>query len=154
MDKTKRKIVRSTLHKKCSVEKEQSKIIETAIYELSKRLHRETQEEIEELYCKFAYEKLGEIFAYPNKLDDILQNINDRIIGWDSVVYAEWKKSELSRRSERAEGIKMAEGEFKCKDSKCGSMVCFYYQEQKRGCDEPPTTFVVCTKCGERYSFN
>lgn len=154
MDKSKRKIIRTTLSKKLFVEKDKSRTIEISIYELAKRLHRETQEPLEDLYCKFAYEKLGEIFSSPEKIEDIIQNINDRVLGWDSAVYLEWKEKELSRVSERAQGVKMAEGEFKCRDAKCASLICFYYQEQRRSIDEAPTTFVVCTRCGGRYSFN
>jgi len=40
---------------------------------------------------------------------------------------------------------------FKC--SKCNQRKCTYSQLQTRSCDEPMTTFVHCTVCGNRWKF-
>lgn len=40
---------------------------------------------------------------------------------------------------------------FQC--SKCHERKCSYYQLQTRSCDEPMTTFVTCTVCGNRWRF-
>ena len=43
------------------------------------------------------------------------------------------------------------EGMFKC--GKCRSNKTTYYQQQTRGADEPMTTFVSCTECGNSWKF-
>jgi len=40
---------------------------------------------------------------------------------------------------------------FRC--SKCKQRKCTYYQMQTRSADEPMTTFVTCTVCGNRWKF-
>lgn len=40
---------------------------------------------------------------------------------------------------------------FQC--SRCKERKCTYYQLQTRSCDEPMTTFVTCTVCGNRWRF-
>jgi len=40
---------------------------------------------------------------------------------------------------------------FKC--NKCKQRECTYYQLQTRSADEPMTTFVTCTYCGNRWKF-
>ncbi|KAL6122730.1 hypothetical protein NUSPORA_00260 [Nucleospora cyclopteri] len=40
---------------------------------------------------------------------------------------------------------------FKC--SKCNQRKCTYYQLQTRSCDEPMTTFVKCSVCGNAWKF-
>lgn len=42
-------------------------------------------------------------------------------------------------------------GMFKC--GKCKSMKTTYYQMQTRSADEPMTTFVNCSNCGNRWKF-
>lgn len=37
--------------------------------------------------------------------------------------------------------------------SKCKKNKCTYYQLQTRSCDEPMTTFVTCTVCGNNWKF-
>ena len=43
------------------------------------------------------------------------------------------------------------DSDFKC--GKCGLNKCTYYQMQTRSADEPMTTFVSCTHCGNRWKF-
>lgn len=40
---------------------------------------------------------------------------------------------------------------FQC--GKCKERKCTYYQLQTRSCDEPMTTFVTCTLCGNKWKF-
>lgn len=37
--------------------------------------------------------------------------------------------------------------------SKCKQRKCTYHQLQTRSCDEPMTTFVTCTVCGNKWKF-
>nr|ODN90589.1 transcription elongation factor S-II [Cryptococcus depauperatus CBS 7841] len=41
---------------------------------------------------------------------------------------------------------------FKC--GRCQQRKCTYYQMQTRSADEPMTTFVTCTNCGNRWKFS
>lgn len=43
---------------------------------------------------------------------------------------------------------KAVSGMYKC--GKCGKSECTFSQLQTRGADEPMTTFVTCTVCGNR----
>jgi transcription elongation factor S-II len=45
--------------------------------------------------------------------------------------------------------IEASTDNFTC--GKCKSNACTYYQLQTRSSDEPMTTFVTCTKCGNRW---
>ena len=45
--------------------------------------------------------------------------------------------------------IEASTDNFRC--GKCKSKACTYYQLQTRSADEPMTTFVTCTKCGNRW---
>lgn len=45
--------------------------------------------------------------------------------------------------------IEASTDNFTC--GKCKSTACTYYQLQTRSSDEPMTTFVTCTKCGNRW---
>ena len=153
MSLTQRKAVIRTLVKEGKYDKIDSKNIEIAIFGMCKSLHEETSDKTTVLYGKFAYEKVGEFITYPNLKNAILEDIANNIINWDSAVYKAWKHNETSIVSEIVEGIKVAKGEFKCRVDWCKSDECFYFQSQNRSCDEPPTTFVVCIKCGGRYKF-
>jgi len=44
------------------------------------------------------------------------------------------------------------EGTFKC--GKCKSMKTTYHQMQTRSADEPMTTYVLCSSCGNRWKFS
>lgn len=54
-----------------------------------------------------------------------------------------------------AKGAEAQEAEtdaFEC--GKCKKRKCRYYQKQTRSADEPMTTFVQCTNCGNRWKFS
>lgn len=54
--------------------------------------------------------------------------------------------------AERGQHMKKATtDQFQC--GKCKQRKCQYYQMQTRSADEPMTTFVTCTVCGNRWKF-
>lgn len=64
------------------------------------------------------------------------------------------KDSEYIKNSILASQVAKSAAEtdmFKC--SKCKQKKCTYSQLQTRSCDEPMTTFVTCTICGNRWKF-
>ena len=64
---------------------------------------------------------------------------------WD--VKIEEKKTRLKNKF--FPKIEASTDNFCC--SKCKSRACTYYQLQTRSADEPMTTFVTCTNCGNRW---
>ena len=70
-------------------------------------------------------------FLYNNKWDTIIKRLN----------YIEFKKNNMAT-------IDIYECK-KCKESKC-----FVHQSQTRSADEPMTTFITCTVCGNHWKFN
>lgn len=47
--------------------------------------------------------------------------------------------------------MEIKEGVLECRNPKCKSKRCYYYQLQTRSGDEGITTFVICSKCNSRY---
>lgn len=64
---------------------------------------------------------------------------------WDSKLEA--KKMRLQNKF--FPKIEASTDNFTC--GKCKSTACTYYQLQTRSADEPMTTFVTCTNCGNRW---
>ena len=62
--------------------------------------------------------------------------------------YLAAKKRAAELQGKESEGVK---GMFIC--SKCKSDKTTYHQMQTRSADEPMTTFVLCTNCGNRWRF-
>ncbi len=59
---------------------------------------------------------------------------------------------EIAIENNKAKFDESYEGIFKCK--KCKSNKTSYYQLQTRSADEPMTTFVECSNCGNHWKFN
>jgi len=127
--------------------------IEKQIFDTCKRISKEEDIELEYLYNKITYEKLGEIIENPNLIKEIKDDIKNNILDWDSVIYKDYRDDMLKENSDHIEGVKVQKGAFKCNNPKCRSDETYYYQSQTRSADEGSTTHVVCSKCGCRYTF-
>mmetsp|Transcript_8328 Transcript_8328/g.17810 ORF Transcript_8328/g.17810 Transcript_8328/m.17810 type:complete len:315 (+) Transcript_8328:22-966(+) len=57
----------------------------------------------------------------------------------------------MKRECERGNTNQASTDMFQC--GKCKQRKCTYYQMQTRSADEPMTTFVTCTVCGNRWKF-
>jgi len=147
-----RNIVRKELSKHFDMK--ESKKIETKIFELCNFLSKEYNDSLDDLYEKFAYDKLGELVTNPTKKLDIISDIDKQVIGWESCVFKTFRENESKDAKEQVVGMKVSKGEFKCKNIRCKSDECYYYAVQTRSCDEGATNYVVCSKCGGRYTFN
>ena len=53
--------------------------------------------------------------------------------------------------AEAGKALQGTTDQFKC--GKCKQRKCTYFQMQTRSADEPMTTFVTCTNCGNRWKF-
>lgn len=153
VDENKRSIVREVLnrHHDSKFSVKEAILIEKAIYNLCVYLSKKYDDNIEDLYIKYSFEKLGDLAV--DSSDEILQDMKCGNIDWDSVVFKAFKLKEEKITEEKIEGPKLKKGEFQCKNKDCKSFECYHYQEQQRSADEGYTTFVVCTKCGHRYKF-
>ena len=118
--------------------------IENIIYEINA--------DDEESYKKQAYEKLGQIISNKELYDEILNDIKNKKLDWDSCVFKEMVQKFKDDQSSVARGLDVKEGEFECK--RCKQKKTFYYQLQTRSADEAMTTYVYCTVCGNRWKFN
>ena len=76
--------------------------------------------------------------AYMNHLELLPEKWNEKL---------EEKKLRLENKF--FPKIEASTDNFTC--GKCKSTACTYYQLQTRSADEPMTTFVTCTNCGQRW---
>ncbi len=125
--------------------------IEKHMYNFCVYLAQKYSEDVDELYEKHAYEKVGEIMKYPGQLENIINDIKDHVIGWDSCVYTQIHEKLHKDIVDQVHGPKIVEGSLQCKNYKCKSFECTYYQTQSRSMDEGFTTHVECKKCGNKY---
>jgi DNA-directed RNA polymerase subunit M/transcription elongation factor TFIIS len=156
----KRQMIRETLMnvKSGGTEKKRFSLKETAavekaIYHLCVELSKKYDDNVEDLYDKYSYEKLGDIIKGHISYNEVLQDIKNGNIDWDSCSFKEYKFKEEQLTNEKIEGPKLKKGEFQCQNKDCKSFECYHYQAQQRSADEGATTHVVCTKCGHRYHF-
>jgi DNA-directed RNA polymerase subunit M/transcription elongation factor TFIIS len=128
--------------------------IEEALFKMCKRLDKKYTDGLAALYGKYAFEKIGELSIAPDRKVEILNEINEKILDWNSVAYEKFRLYEEKERSEHVTGAKVSKGEFTCHNPQCLSQECYYFQVQTRSADEGATTYVICIKCGHRYHFN
>ena len=126
---------------------------EKLIFEMCCRLALKYEESAEEIYGKYAYEKVGELLTSEDT-KSILDDLKKNVLDWESCVYKDFRERQISYNAQIAEGVRVEKGEFPCRNKDCKSRECYYYQSQDRSSDEGMSTYGVCTKCGTRYRFN
>jgi len=154
MSKSQREAVRSALVSSKVFKSSEAKSLEEKIFTMCKSLSKEYDDDVSDIYGKFALEKTGHLIHCPNEKDKIIEDIKNKILEWGSAVFEDLRVREAKDTAEYAAGMKISKGEFKCKNPRCLSDECYYYQEQTKSCDESATVRVVCPKCGHRYSFS
>jgi len=151
-----RKTVVETL-KQQGFSKKESVKCEKEIFEMCKRISDE-ENLLEEIYLEQSYEKVGElVYSKKNKKNkkEVMEDIKNDIIGWDSSVYQEYADSRIKDRESIIQKPKLQKGGFPCRKINCeGNKTknTIWYQIQTRSGDEGMTTFVTCLRCGDRYS--
>lgn len=148
---TKRKAVTNLLKQK--YKPSFAKKYEKDIFDMCQRLSTDYEEGIEEIYAKFAYEKVGQFLAAAFYKEAIVEDIKNDVLNWDASVYAELRDKVTHENDLLTEEIKVEKGEFPCRNRDCKSQECYTYQMNSRSLDEGAITHVVCTKCGHRYKF-
>lgn len=108
---------------------------------------------IEEIYATHGYNAMGELAQQPDRKGraEVLKRILNVSSGWDCYTFATLEREERQRAKQRTRGVEVEKSDYPCRSKNCGSEECYIYQLQTRSCDEAPTTFVVCTDCGNRY---
>ena len=152
MSSTQRNIVRKQLTELYN--KKDGTNIENNIYNMCVKLSETYANSTDDIYTKMSYEKIGELIANPDRKYSILADINNNLIGWDTDAFRSLRDREKRETQTKIAGPQLKSGEFKCKNKLCGSDKCYYHQIQTRSCDEAPTTYVVCSICGFRYTFS
>lgn len=152
------------MHMKANVQNRKTCVnIEKSIYNSSIQKAKES-----ETICK--WNNTYFVLLYLHKLKSILSNLKNPIIlekvnnqhiearnmafmthmellpeKWDEKM----KEKELRLENKFFPKIEANTDDFTC--GKCKSNACTYYQLQTRSADEPMTTFVTCTNCGQRW---
>jgi DNA-directed RNA polymerase subunit M/transcription elongation factor TFIIS len=146
-----RKLIVSTL--KDRVDSTMATKFEKAIFDMCQRLSKEYEEPIIDFYKKFAYEKTGHIMNSTTglELNEIMEDINNDILNWDSSPYKDIRKRLEELNDEMTRKPVTEPSTYKCRSKECGSRNCIQTQLQTRGGDESTTTFVTCMKCNVRY---
>tara|TARA_Y100000389_G_C17467726_1_gene527214 strand:- start:1106 stop:1621 length:516 start_codon:yes stop_codon:yes gene_type:complete len=112
-------------------------------------------------YFVLIYINKFKIIFHNLKNDKIIENIKNNKINSKKIAFLshiellpeKWE-NKLKEKNLRIENkyfpkVEASTDNFTC--SKCKSKKCTYYQLQTRSADEPMTTFVSCTYCGNRW---
>jgi|SRR5579862_3080368 DNA-directed RNA polymerase subunit M/transcription elongation factor TFIIS len=153
MLKNYRAAIRNTLETK--FDKKLANNLENLIYIMCVDLSKIYDEPITKIYKKHSYEKVGQLMiSDQEKITEIKSDIKNKILGKESAVYSKFHEKERQEIKEQIVGLEIVKGAFTCKDIKCRSDECYYYQSQTRSMDESATTYVICRKCGKKFHFN
>lgn len=121
----------------------------------SNKIYTKLVKSIKETNCKEyndrLYQRLGEIISAKDTSE--VDNILNSGEGWESCVYDDIREK-FREKIDVTKDIVVEEGVFQCRSKTCKSKRCYTTQSQTRSADEGFTVTVVCTKCGERYTFN
>lgn len=128
--------------------------IENLIFDVCEQLSKEQALTVKDIYLNYGYQKIGEIIACPSKKTQIMNDLEEYIFDWESSVFEDYKQREYTDINKQIAGIKVKVGVFVCQKKECSSKECYYSQVQSRSMDEGFTTNVICTKCGNRFTFN
>ena len=157
--------------KKDKNSKEIAKKIENSIYNWAVKIIKENGSYPDfnnpQFKNKYVY-KLSSIYlnlkpgSYINN-NYLIHKIKEKIFDFEELPYLEpdelfpdaWSacKQELEELNEiryKADEQVITD-EYLC--SRCQKRQCTYYQRQMRSADEPMTTFVTCTNCGNKWKF-
>jgi DNA-directed RNA polymerase subunit M/transcription elongation factor TFIIS len=100
------------------------------------------------VYQRHAYEKVGELIT-SNK-ERVLEDVQEIRIDWEGWWCHKIIEEFELKSKDVAEGIKVERGNHTCRS--CKSKETYFYRQQTRSGDEGMTTFVICTKCGKRWT--
>lgn len=124
---------------------------ETAIYNMCVRIAKRDGDDIEEIYTRIAYDKLGQILTSDALgRSKILNDLKNTVEDWDACVYFEHQaeyKREIDRSILKVESVK---GVYTCKYKGCKSDEFYMWTAQTKSSDEGSSQFRQCAICGKR----
>lgn len=129
-----------------------SKKYETALYKMCETISKQTNTNIEVVYNKEVYDKLGEIMNAEEKEQriKITSDIFKVRTGTNSVFFEPFKNKRDIENDRMLNPPEVKQGIFQCR--KCKSKRTWSYQLQTRSADEPMTNFVTCVECKNRWT--
>tara|TARA_B100001287_G_scaffold273711_1_gene277653 strand:+ start:581 stop:1186 length:606 start_codon:yes stop_codon:yes gene_type:complete len=113
------------------------------------------------LFVIIYQEKFLSVFRILKHHQDILKQIKEKeivphefpLMSQKDLFPEKWEKKireqKLRLENKYFPKVEASTDNFTC--GKCKSKACTYYQLQTRSADEPMTTFVTCTNCGNRW---
>lgn len=123
------------------------RIVENNIFNIASQ----DKENTESTYLQHIYQVVGDILSGKN-LKEILPEIKKGKLGWNHTSFNEWK-NRLDEQDNFIENpFKVEEGALQC--NKCKSKRVYYYQKQRRSCDEPMSTIATCVSCNAKWSYD
>ena len=130
-------------------------------YTIQQAQKNKTIKKWDNIYFVLIYVNKLKMILYNLKNEIILNNIKSKKINPCKIAFMthiellpekwdlEIKEKELRLENKFFPKIEANTDNFTC--GKCKSNACSYYQLQTRSADEPMTTFVTCTNCGQRW---
>lgn len=96
------------------------------------------------------YDVIGTLHASTStSISDIMDDINNDKIGWNSCVFKEYVKNKELDNIFNTRPATVVEGVHTCRKCK-GKKVAFYSLQIRSG-DEPATNFYTCINCGSKW---
>jgi DNA-directed RNA polymerase subunit M/transcription elongation factor TFIIS len=144
---------------------ESSESIERSIFDMCVRLAESTEESVEEVYRRNAYQKIGEIVATSEESlydssrnaqrskkvrEKILLDIDRDRTEWESCLYARLRKKQRLELKDFTKEPDIKKAEFQCRNKDCKSRESYFFMRQDRKGDEGMSCVYVCCRCATR----
>ena len=110
----------------------------------------ENSDMIDDIYKRNIYQAAYDINNNV-KLNDLLQNIKNRKIGWKHPYLNDNIFEEQEQDNFIIQPFEVHEGVITCS---CGSKRVYSYQKQSRSADEPMSTYSNCMSCGNKWQYS
>jgi DNA-directed RNA polymerase subunit M/transcription elongation factor TFIIS len=107
-------------------------------------------------YDEIAYEKVGQISTNPDSIEQVITDVKNIAIGYDSCVYEEYYNDYMRKLDKSQQKPTPTKGVYVCKNKHaitgkiCGSDEFYVWSKQTRSADEGMTIMRECAKCGKR----
>lgn len=129
-------------------EQKNAEVFEKYIYKKAKNIDEDKREE---MYFWFVYQTIGYLLENISNMKNILKNIKNDRIGWNSPCYDNINARIDEHDDYLVHPFDVVEGVVQC--PKCGCKKTWSVQRQTRSSDEPMTTFSRCVECKHSWKY-